>query len=194
MRRNRDLFTLILLLIVFIVGGIFLGGRGTGLARLPGQETAADPSIRNNRASGSKGLFEWVGKLGYQPVVWRQNWALLTPSVSGILLVVDPQVREPFATLTGSAGGEDDGNPTQLSAGDAVHLKQWLKIRDGTHGDFADLPAAERSDGNEARFRYPKIVRRCSGYHRTGSFPGDKSRGVFPASAGSRYRGHTQPA
>ena len=124
MRGSRDLIAVVLLLLAFVAGGILLGGRGTGMRRLPSQESAADPAITNTRASGSKGVFEWIGALGYQPRVWRQNWERLPADGADVLLVIDPYVQEPFATLTGDVG--DDSDRTRLSAQDAVRLKLWL--------------------------------------------------------------------
>jgi len=126
MRGNRDLIAVVLLLLAFIAGGILLGGHGTGLRRPPGQESTPNPAVTNTRASGSKGAFDWIGTLGYQPTIWRQNWDHLPSDGADVLLVIDPHVREPFATLTGSSGGAEDGDQTELSARDAVRLKQWM--------------------------------------------------------------------
>ncbi len=126
MRGNRDLIAVVLLLLAFVVGGLLLSGRGTGLARLPGRESDLDPAVSNTRASGSRGVYEWVGALGYQPTVWRQSWARLPESDSSILLVVDPHVAEPFATLSGSGSMEQESDKTQLSAQDGAWLKHWL--------------------------------------------------------------------
>ncbi len=129
MRSSRDIIAIILLLLAFIAGGLLLGGRGAGAGRVASEEAGPNPSITNNRASGSLGAFDWVKSLGYQPTAWRQNWTGLDPTAPGVLLVIDPQVQEPFATLTG--GGSGDGDRTQLSASDAETLKRWLASGQG---------------------------------------------------------------
>ena len=126
MRGNRDLIAVVLLLLAFIVGGILLGGRGSGLARMPGHESERDPTITNTRSSGSRGVYEWVEALGYRPSAWRQRWEKLPADRPSVLLIIDPHVQEPFATLTGRGGGQDARDRTRLSAQDAVSLKHWM--------------------------------------------------------------------
>ena len=123
MRRSRDLIAVLLLLALFVVGGLLLGGHGAAPRRTIGAETEQDPSVTNDRASGSKGVFEWTARMGYQPTVWHQGWSRLSPSESGVLLVIDPQIQNPVATITGAGRGSDR---TLLSARDAVHLRRWL--------------------------------------------------------------------
>lgn len=123
MRRSRDLIAVLFLLALFIVGGLLLGGRGAAPRRTVGAEAGRDPSVTNDRASGSKGVFEWTARLGYQPAVWRQNWSHLSPSEPGVLLVIDPQIQNPVATITGRGGG---GDRTLLAARDAALLRRWL--------------------------------------------------------------------
>jgi len=131
MRGNRDLTAIVFLLLAFIVGGILLGGRGTGLGRPPGREGVGDPSVTNTRSSGSKGVYQWVEKLGYQPVVWRQRWEKLPENGPKVLFVIDPRVENSYRTLTGGSGGEKDSDRTKLSAPDAATLKHWLASGDG---------------------------------------------------------------
>jgi hypothetical protein len=124
MRPTRDLIAVCFLILVFIAGGLLLGGRGTSPPRTVGAEEHPNPSLTNDRASGSKGVYEWTAKLGYRPTPWRQHWEQLTAGESGVLLVIDPQVNEPAMSLTG--GNKADTDRTRLSAPDAATLKRWL--------------------------------------------------------------------
>ena len=121
--RSRELTAVLVLLALFVAAGLLLGGRGSGAARLPGPEDAPDPSYTNNRASGSRGAFLWTQALGYTPVPWRENWDRLPPSEPGVLLVLDPSVKQTMVSLTGGSGGSED---TQLAAPDAAVLRRWL--------------------------------------------------------------------
>lgn len=123
MRGSRDIVAVILLLLAFVAGGLLLGGRGAATGRVVSEESGPNPSIANNRASGSRGVFQWVKSQGYQPAAWRQSWTGLDPAASDVLLVIDPQVEQPFATLT---GGAEEGKSTRLSARDAGLLEHWL--------------------------------------------------------------------
>ena len=129
MRRSRDLIAVLLLLALFIAGGLLLGGRGTAPRRMVGTEGYRDPSITNDRASGSKGVYEWTARMGYQPVVWRQSWSRLSSSEPGVLVVVDPQIQEPITTITGQ--GNSEVARTVLAARDAVPLRRWLSAGSG---------------------------------------------------------------
>lgn len=161
MRGSRDTVAVVLLLLLFVAGGLMLGGRGTEKSHQVGAETSPDPSVYNDRASGSKGAWEWVGKLGYQPQVWRHGWGELGQSQADVLLVIDPRVEQSFSTLTGMGGGQDsDGEDrTILGARDAPPLLAWIRAghtailmtsslppgsatgsAQGTFADVLDLP------------------------------------------------------
>ena len=104
MRFNREIFALLFLLLVFVGGGLLLTGRDESKSRQVGKEKTPDPSVYNDRASGSRGCFEWVGKLGYRPQVWRQDWGR-SGHAAAVLFVIDPQADSERGALTG--GGED---------------------------------------------------------------------------------------
>lgn len=122
MRNSRDLIAVFLLLALFVTGGLFLGGHGPSARRMPGQEETTNPSVTNDRGSGMRGAFLWVGKLGYQAVPWRQSWAELSSREDGILLAADPEADNMSVSLTGGSRA----NPTQLGPKDAARLRQWL--------------------------------------------------------------------
>jgi len=128
MRFQRDQSAIVILLLAFVVGGYLLAGRGSGPARLPGIETRANPAISNDRPSGSKGVFEWVGKLGYQPVAWRQSWERLPGTPADVLVIIDPGVEQTMMTLTGAGGVGVSSEATELSVEDAARLKHWLEM------------------------------------------------------------------
>ena len=123
MRNSRDLIAVLLLLALFIAGGLLLGGRGPSAARLPGPESTPNPSYANDRASGSRGAFVWTQALGYEPVPWRQSWSRLSPAETGVLLIIDPSINQSLVTLTGLGGQNND---QQLTARDASRLRRWL--------------------------------------------------------------------
>jgi len=129
MRFNRDIAALLLLLLVFIGGGLLLGGRDETKTRQVGKEMSPDSSVYNDRASGSRGCFEWAARLGYKPVVWRQDWQRLGDSGGSVLLIIDPRVQNDFSTLTGALDGEDEDqrDKTMLGAADAESLRKWLR-------------------------------------------------------------------
>ena len=129
MRRSRDLIAVLFLLALFVVGGLLLGGRGAAPRRTIGAELNPDPSVTNDRASGSKGVYEWTARLGYQPAVWRQGWSHLSTTEPGVLLVIDPQVQDSVISITGN--GQGGGDPTRLAAGDAALLRRWLASDQG---------------------------------------------------------------
>ena len=146
MRRSRDLLAVLFLLALFIVGGLLLGGRGASPRRTIGAEETPDPSVTNDRASGSKGVYEWTERLGYQPTVWRQGWSHLSPSEPGVLLVIDPQVQNTVLSITGGAQG---GDPTRLAARDAAALRRWLASGQGHTAILltSRLPSAKNGPG-----------------------------------------------
>lgn len=124
MRRSRDLVAVLFLLALFVAGGLLLGGGSAAPRRTVGAEAERDPSITNDRASGSKGAFEYAAQLGYQPTAWRQSWSRLSPSEPGVLLVIDPRIEEPMAAITGGSAGSSDR--TRLAERDAAALHRWL--------------------------------------------------------------------
>ncbi len=128
MRFNRELLAIALLLLVFVIVGALVGGHGEAKSRQVGPEEYPDPSVYNDRASGSKGCFEWVRALGYQPVVWRRSWDALGQSPARVLLVIAPRAEASFSPLTGDdeTGGGARRDKTLLSADDADALRRWL--------------------------------------------------------------------
>ena len=129
MHRSRDLIAVLFLVALFVTGGLLLGGRGVNPRRTVGAEAGRDPSVTNDRASGSKGVFEWTARVGYRPAVWRQSWSHLSPAEPGVLLVIDPQIQSPVATITGGRG--NSGDRTLLAARDAAALRRWLASGQG---------------------------------------------------------------
>jgi hypothetical protein len=147
MRLNRELFALLFLLVLFIVGGVLLTGRDNTKSRQVGAEETHDPSVYNDRASGSRGCYEWVGKLGYRPTVWRRPWSTLSSSHASVLLVIDPQIDGDATTLTGSDIDQDAGDTksTGLGARDVAPLMAWLRA-----GHTAIVMASRLPSGHTA--------------------------------------------
>ncbi len=128
MRLNRDILAVCVLLLIFVMVGAALGGHDNGPSHLIGHEEHPDPSVFNDRASGTKGLFDWVNTLGDHPVVWRQGWEELGQTKASLLFICDPRAQAGMFTLT----GDDDNNNTHadksiLSASDAPALLSWLR-------------------------------------------------------------------
>ena len=125
-KLSKEVIGLFLLLIVFIVVGLYFTPTaeqgGSGL-RTVGLEGIPDPSIYNDRAHGSRALFELTNKLGYRTQVDKVDWSHL-PKSSHLLISVAPEATLEFATL-GSDDGSDDSAP-KLSADDARGVETWL--------------------------------------------------------------------
>ncbi len=127
MRNGRELLAIGILLLFFLGGSLFLSGHGSTPARVPGAEEQPDPSVTNDRGTGSKGVFEWTAKLGYEPLAWRQPWSQLgnRGEADDILLCIDPGVRSAAAPLTGG-NNDSEADKTQLGPADADALRRWL--------------------------------------------------------------------
>ena len=127
MRNGRELLAIAVLLLFFLGGSLFLSGHGSTPARLPGAEEQPNPSISNDRGTGSKGVFEWTAKRGYAPLAWRQPWSQLGSGgkASDVLLCIDPGVRSATAPLT---GGNDESGADKMQVGpdDVNDLRRWL--------------------------------------------------------------------
>jgi hypothetical protein len=146
MRLNRDILAVCVLLLIFVVVGAALSGHDSGQGRLVGQEEHPDPSVFNDRASGTKGLFDWVGALGDRPTVWRQGWGELGHSQASLLIVAGPRAEADMSPLT---GGDDDSDmhadKSILSPSDATALLSWLRA-----GHMALLMASRLPTGHVA--------------------------------------------
>ncbi len=146
MRLNRDILAVCVLLLIFVVAGASLSGRDSGQGRLVGREEHPDPSVFNDRASGTKGLFDWVGALGDHAVVWRQGWGELGHSQASLLIVADPRAEAAPAPLTGGDGDSDAPvDKSLLAPADALALLSWLRT-----GHTAILMASRLPTGHVA--------------------------------------------
>ena len=146
MRLNRDILAVCVLLLIFVVVGVALSGRDSGPSRLVGHEEHPDPSVFNDRASGTKGLFDWVRALGDRPTVWRQGWGDLDQSKASLLIVSAPHAQADVSPLTGSADDSDaHADKSILSPSDATALLAWLRA-----GHTAILMASRLPTGHVA--------------------------------------------
>ena len=128
MRNSRDIVAIAILLLVFVVGGVLLGGRGAAPPNTVADENSPNPSVTNDRATGSKGVYEWVSHLGYQAAPWRQKWSHLDPGSRDLLVVIDPRTQNSLANLSGGLG---DAKEAELDAQDAETLRHWLNSGSG---------------------------------------------------------------
>ena len=124
MRFNREIATMSVLVVVFVAATLLLTASPSTSAHLVGDSGPPDPSIYNDRASGSRACFEWVRTLGCRPVAWRRPWRDLGHSPSAVMLVIDPRAAQPFGGLTD--GNADAPEPSALTAQDAADLRTWL--------------------------------------------------------------------
>jgi len=126
MRISREIVGIGILLLLFVGAAVVMTARDTSKSRIVGQEGTPDPSIYNDRASGSKGLFEFVRESGYTPTVWRRRWAALETSDSQVLISVAPSAEAP-KQMTGGDDSSDDESSVHLTSSDATALLNWLK-------------------------------------------------------------------
>lgn len=129
MRINREIIGIGVLLLLFIGAALVMSGRDNSKSRVVGTESTPDPSIYNDRASGSRALYEYVRDLGFRTGVWRREWSNLGQSRADVLIAVAPD-SETQSVLTGMSpfgGGDDSGNSTMLTSKDAGYLESWLR-------------------------------------------------------------------
>lgn len=120
---SKETISLIALLTAFVLGGLIVSNPDQNSIRTVGVELSADPSIYNDRESGSKALFEWTKKLGYDGEVERVDWSHL-PESSTLLISVAPESVQGFDILGAATGDNDDG---KLSVADARGVERWLQ-------------------------------------------------------------------
>jgi hypothetical protein len=120
---SKEAIGLVVLLIAFVVVGLFASTPNESGDHRVGQELAADPSINNDRAHGSRALFEWTHKIGYRPTVERADWSNL-PLNAHLLISVAPESEQGF-NLTGGLNDGGDANG-KLSQSDAIGVMRWL--------------------------------------------------------------------
>jgi hypothetical protein len=123
---SKDVIGVAALLVLFVLAVLILTGTGHGGGTVVGAEQTLDPSIYNDRASGSRGLFEWCQKLGYRSVVWRRDWSSL-PSSAAVLVCAAPRwsSRPGIVGLSPGNTQYQDGVGA-LTPADAVGIKEWL--------------------------------------------------------------------
>lgn len=127
MRPNKDLVGIVLLLGLFIGAAIFMAGRSTSTSREVGDDGPKDPSVYNDRASGSQAFYELVRKAGYRPQVLRKSYMDLSQTQAAVLIAVEPQVEQPESLTGDNNSASDNSAPsTILGSGDAIALKSWL--------------------------------------------------------------------
>ena len=191
MRFNRDIVAIVLLLLVFIAGGLAAGrARPEHVAPGRGSDNAPDPSIYNDRATGSKGFFDWVqedGLSGRKSL--RTPWNTLPQSHAAFLMVIDPQVADASATLTGGQQ-EADSDQTALAAADVAALQDWVAQGHTALLLTSQLPSGH-ANGNangsdtfaDALGVFVDPLQNASGRD-----------GVRPAAADAGHAGHPEPA
>src|SRR5579884_3279859 len=102
---SKDVIGVIVLLVLFLFAILVLAGSGHGGPREVGLDLVPDPSIYNDRASGTEGLYEWCGRMGYRTRPWRQDWASL-PDDASVLICTAPRWSPSPGTVV-EPGGEE---------------------------------------------------------------------------------------
>lgn len=84
---RTDILILLVVLLVFIGGNIWIARRGVRAAR--GLDIVPNPSAFNGGPSGLRGLYFLWRELGFDTRVWRRGWDDL-PSEAGVIVVAAP--------------------------------------------------------------------------------------------------------
>lgn len=124
---SKDVIGVVVLLALFVFAILVLTGTGGGSAKVVGFEMAPDPSIYNDRSSGTRGFFEWCQRLGYKAIPWREDWSSL-PADASVLVCTAPKwtSRKDIPGFPGSGGPLSDSSVGMLTPADARAVKQWL--------------------------------------------------------------------
>jgi hypothetical protein len=138
MRPCKELIAITVLIAIFVVAGLFLGGGEESHGnKQAGSDLFPDPSVLNDRGTGSKGLFEWTERIGYKPRTWRRSWDELSESGASVLFVIGPRFPDEPTSWSKVFGGGGEGEDSEdaeidastLRADDAETLMDW--VRDG---------------------------------------------------------------
>jgi hypothetical protein len=119
---SKEIAGLVVLLVVFIVAGMLISTPSDNGTRVVGEELESDPSIYNNRSTGSRALYEWTQKLGYRPRAETSDWHHL-PENARLLISIAPDAVEGFQIFGAATGGSSD---SRLTAADARGVINWL--------------------------------------------------------------------
>lgn len=122
---SKDVVGVIVLLALFVLAILVLTGTGSGGGRIVSVELSPDPSIYNDRASGTRGFFEWCRQLGYRPIPWREDWQSL-PANASVLVCTAPKWSSGPSFLSLPGGDDSDNAVGLLTVGDARGVKEWL--------------------------------------------------------------------
>jgi hypothetical protein len=121
---TKDISGILFLVAIMIVAGLMLSSQSGNGDRSVGVEETPDPSIYNDRASGSRAFFEWTAKLGRHTDVLRSPWKDL-PADASMLVSIGPQVSS--GKIVPMIGGEaPTADKSVLTAADASGLLPWL--------------------------------------------------------------------
>jgi|SRR5579862_2088552 len=123
---SKDVIAVVALLVLFVLAVLILTGTGHGGGSIVSQEDTLDPSIYNDRGSGTRGLFEWCQKLGYRPLVWRRDWQDL-PSNASVLICTAPRWSSRAGSILVSPGKmQYQDGVGALTPSDAVGIRRWV--------------------------------------------------------------------
>ncbi|BDI32686.1 hypothetical protein CCAX7_47370 [Capsulimonas corticalis] len=129
MRISKELGAIFVLFVVFVAIGLASGGQSETRSRQVGVDGPVDPSVTNDRKSGSKAFFDWVGERGFKPQILRASWTSLDKNQAPVMVCIAPQTGDD-AQATLFAQNDSDAPPaktTLLTADDAARLRKWLQ-------------------------------------------------------------------
>jgi hypothetical protein len=135
---------IILLLMVFVAAGMLLAGNESGGGQVVGFEDHGDPTVYNDRASGSRALYELASRLGYDVGISRTDWQNL-PSNASLLIASAPNT----GSGGDSVGDSSDSGPQAgvLDGDDAAGVLKWLRPGRTLFLMVDDLPASKKLRG-----------------------------------------------
>jgi hypothetical protein len=127
--RGRDLTGFIVLIALILLAGVVLTSSNEQGPDVVSVETSENPSIENTRASGSRGLYEWTEKLGYNAVIWRRDFLSL-PDDASVVFCIAPNLTVASTTAESPASPDDSGetqqNTNTLTAAEGAAIRQWI--------------------------------------------------------------------
>lgn len=124
---TKDLVGVVVLIVLFVLAILILTGTGSGDSRVVGLDLTPDPSIYNDRSSGTRGFFEWCQHLGYKAVPWREDWTSL-PDDAAVLVCTAPKWtnQAQIPGLPGDTTPLNGSSVGMLTPSDARAIKRWL--------------------------------------------------------------------
>ncbi|MEO7716897.1 MAG: DUF4350 domain-containing protein [Capsulimonas sp.] len=131
MRISKELVAIFALFVVFIAIGLTSGAHNNevGKSRQVGADGVVDPSVTNDRKSGSKAFYDWVEERGFKPQVMRSDWSTLSKNKAPVMVCIAPHTgQDQQQTLfDDNTDVQSPVQSTRLTEKDAAKLRSWLQ-------------------------------------------------------------------